>query len=146
MCRRRWPLTTDDGGETLLELVVAIAILGVCIVAIGAGVVMTVKISTIHRNQATADAALHNLAETVAGSYQSCGGSRPPDYPALLSLAAPAGFSTPSASVKFWDPATSAFSANSCPAVDPGLQQVTLSLTTNDQLVSESVVVVVRKS
>jgi type II secretory pathway pseudopilin PulG len=143
--QRRWPPANGDRGETLLELVVAIAILGVSIVAVGAGVVMSVKMSAIHRNQATAAAALHNFAETVAGAYQGCGGSTPPNYPALLSLAPPAGFSTPTATVKFWDPAASSFSARSCPPSDPGLQQVTLNLATNDQLVSESLVVVVRK-
>ena len=142
--KRRWPPLADEGGETLLELVVAITILGVCVVAVGAGVVMSVRISTIHRDQATADATLHNYAETVVGSYQACAPTGPPNYPASLSLAAPAGFIAPTANVRYWNAATSTFT-DTCPSADPGLQQVTLNLTSNDRLVSESLVVVVRK-
>ena len=142
--KRRWPPIGDERGETLLELVVAITILGVCVVAVGAGVVMSVKISTIHRDQATADATLHNYAETVLGAYPPCAPAGPPNYPASLSLAAPAGFVSPTATVRYWNAASSNFT-DTCPSADPGLEQVTLNLTSNDRLVSESLVVVVRK-
>ena len=142
--KRRRSAVGHERGETLLELVVAITILGVCVVAVGAGVVMSVKISTIHRDQATADATLHNYAETVLGAYRPCAPAGPPNYPASLSLAAPAGFVAPTASVRYWDAATSTFT-DTCPSADPGLEQVTLNLTSNDRLVSESLVVVVRK-
>jgi hypothetical protein len=132
----------DDVGETLLELVVTIAILGVCVVGIGAGIALSVKISAIHRDQATADAFLHNYAESLQTSYTPC--AAPTTY--TSGLPAPSGFTTPSAAVSFWN-GTGFASLPSCtPASDPGLQQVTLSLNSSDGFTTESLVVILRKS
>lgn len=144
---RRRRRVRGEQGETLLELIVAIAILGVCVVAIGSGIAMSVKISAIHRNQATASAFLHNYAEAVQGSYTPCSGAIPPNYVAVGSLAPPTnGFNAPTATVTFWDPTAVSFNTGSCPGADPGLQQVTLNLASSDGLVTESLVVVVRKT
>lgn len=144
----RHRLRRDDRGETLLELVVTIAILGVCVVGIGAGIALSVKISSIHRDQATADAFLHNYAETLQNSYTPCSAGTTPDYVSIGSLAPPSGFAAPTATVKFWNPSGSpaSFSSASCPASDPGLQQVTLSLNSSDGFTTESLVVILRKS
>ena len=48
-----------ERGETLLELLVSITILGVCVVAIASGIAVSVRISAIHRSQATASDWLH---------------------------------------------------------------------------------------
>ena len=138
----------DDRGETLLELVITIAILGVCVVGIGAGIALSIKISSIHRDQATADAFLHNYAETLQNSYTACSGGVAPNYVSVASLAAPSGFSTPTATVKFWNASGSpaAFNSSTCPATDPGLQQVTLGLDSTDGFTSETLVVILRKS
>jgi type II secretory pathway pseudopilin PulG len=132
-----------EQGETLLELIVAIAILGVAVVAIASGIALSVKVSDIHRKQSTASAFLHNFAETLQRSYQDCA-AQTPNYAALL--ATPAGFNAPAANVAYWS--GSGFGAVTCPGTpskDPGLQQVTLTLTSADQRVSESLTVVLRK-
>lgn len=141
-------LHRDDLGETLLELVVTIAILGVCVVGIGAGIALSIKISAIHRNQATADAFLHNYAETLQNSYAPCTGGVAPNYVSIATLAAPSGFTAPTATVKFWNPggAPASFDSSACPATDPGLQQVTLRLNSTDGFTAESLVVILRKS
>jgi type II secretory pathway pseudopilin PulG len=139
---------TDDRGETLLELVVSIAILGVCVVAIGTGIALGIKTSSIHRAQATASAFLHNYGAALQNSYTPCSGGNAPDYVSIAGLAAPsADFAAPSATVKFWNPngTPAAFSSTACPATDPGLQEVTLTLDSSDGFVSESVVVIVRR-
>jgi type II secretory pathway pseudopilin PulG len=130
-------LRSDDRGETLLELVVAITILGVCVVALGSAIVLSVKTSAIHRAQATADAFLHNYAETLQSSYAAC-----PNY--ASQLVAPSGFQPPSVAVKSWDATAQNFSGPAC--ADTGLQQVTLTLNSTDGYVSESLLTVVRKS
>ncbi len=132
----------SERGDTLLELIVAIAILGVCVVAIGSGIVLSVKMSAIHRAQATAQQFLHNYAEALQSpsAYIPCNGcTSPPDY--VSPLPPPDGFETPIEAVSYWG--GTSFST-SYPSTDPGLQQVALTLTSKDGLVSESLVVVLR--
>jgi type II secretory pathway pseudopilin PulG len=134
-----------DDGETLLELLVAITILGICVVAIGTGIFLSVKLSAIHRGQSTADAFLHDYAETVQGHYQ-CSGTGAPNYVTALGLATPTGFNAPTATVKFWNPTTLTWNGTSCQSDGAGLQQVTFKLDSTDGFVSESLVVTVRDS
>jgi type II secretory pathway pseudopilin PulG len=140
MTRVRRP--RGEEGETLLELIIAIMILGVCVVAVGTGLVLTVKMSNIHRQQAVASDYLHNYAELVqSASYQSCS-SGTPNY--ASGLPTPAGFNTPTATVKYWN--GSAFALSGCPGTDPGLQQITFSLASKDNFVTESLVTVIRST
>jgi type II secretory pathway pseudopilin PulG len=133
----------EDRGESLIELILAIGILGICVLAIGSSIALSVKTSAIHRKQATADAFLHNYAETLQSSYALCNAGAPPNY--VSGLATPGGFNSPSAAVAFWNPGTATFGA-ACPATDAGLQQVKLTLASANGLVSESLVVVLRKT
>jgi type II secretory pathway pseudopilin PulG len=132
-----------EQGESLIELILAIGILGICVLAIGSSIALSVKTSAIHRSQATADAFLHNYAETLQSSYAACIAGTPPNY--VSGLAVPSGFNSPSAAVSFWNPASATFSAG-CPATDAGLQQVKLTLASSNGFVSESLVVVLRKT
>jgi type II secretory pathway pseudopilin PulG len=142
-----------DDGESLIELTVAIMILGIVVVAIGACLAFTVKASGIHRNQALADLYLHDYAEAVQADYKPCTGSPPATASSYISdlmaspIGAPNGFATPTAAIAFWNSTPAAFATSaSCPASDPGLQQLTLNLASNDGHVTESLVVVIRKS
>ncbi len=84
-----------DRGETLIELVISIAILGICVVAIGAGIIGTVMISTVHRDQADASTILHNYAEALqATTYSACAGS-------TYSLPTVSGFAAPTISIAY---------------------------------------------
>jgi type II secretory pathway pseudopilin PulG len=139
----------DEQGETLLELVVAIVVLGTCVVAIGAGITVSIKISDIHRKQAIAQEFLHNYAEAVQNSYSDCTGGSPPSY--ISSLPAPnngGSWTILQPSFQHWN-GTSFVSG--CPANTPadpnlGLQQVTLELKSRDGFVDESLAVVIRKT
>lgn len=68
-----------ERGETLVELVIAIAILGIAGVAILVGMGFSVQASAINRNQAGGGAYLKSAAEAVqkdidsSGTYPSCG-------------------------------------------------------------------------
>jgi prepilin-type N-terminal cleavage/methylation domain-containing protein len=155
----------DDRGETLLELIVAIMILGVCVVAIGTGVTLSVKISGIHRDQSTASAYLHNYAEALQRTYTPCASTYSQTVKTYLDglrasgPGTPAHFGDPAASIKFWqastdvptdglgkfvDPPTSP--ADSCPATDGGVQKLTLQLKSTDGFVTESLDVVLRST
>jgi len=71
----------SERGETLVELVVAIAILGIAGVAILGGIGFSVQASGINRNQAGGGAYLRSAAEAIqkdidgSGTYPSCGGA-----------------------------------------------------------------------
>ena len=130
----------DERGETLLELIVAIAILGVCVVAIASGIAVSVVASRSHRDQATAGTYLHNYAEQLSSAY-TCGGSVPAPNASIQQV----GFSnTPSVAVTYWNGTT--FAGTSCSAAsDPGLAQMKITVKSLDNRVSESLVLVVRK-
>jgi type II secretory pathway pseudopilin PulG len=135
-----------DEGETLLELVVAITILGVCVVAVASGIALSVQVSDIHRKETTVSAYARSYAEaienTVANSSWVGCAATPTTY------RTPAGFSLPSntiyaadvTGVKFWNGSTF---GTSC-ASDTGLQQLTLTVASTDTRASEQLVVVIR--
>ena len=135
---------TNEEGETLIELLIAVAIMGIAVVAIVGGIATTILMSDIHRKQATAGAYLRDYAETLQGSYTSCT-SGAPDYAALLAEPVGGQFTAPTATVTYWDTVSRSFSGSSCPPTDPGLQQVTLTLASADSRASESLVVVLRQ-
>ena len=67
----------EDRGETLLELLIAITILGVCVMAFGSSIALGVATSDQHRKQADAGALVRSYAEQIdsyvaAGNYTGC--------------------------------------------------------------------------
>ena len=89
----------NDKGETLLELMMAVAIMGIAVVAIVGGIATSILMSDIHRKQTTAGAYVRNYAETVV-AYVAAGtpasnlnfSGSPPDYrPSTVGFTAPAG-------------------------------------------------------
>lgn len=135
-----------DRGETLLELIIAVAILGIAVVAIVGGIGTSILMSDIHRKQATAGAYVRDYAEAVesfvaAGNYDA---SATPNYtPTKISFAPPGGFTASVTSVRCWNDTTKIF--GSC-AANGGVQQVTLKVATNtDTRAAESLVVVIRQ-
>jgi type II secretory pathway pseudopilin PulG len=121
-----------DDGETLIELLAAIAILGITGAAfIGAFFTMTTA-STYHRDSASGGVVLRSYADAVtADTYLECGTA----YPAS-SFVAVSGF-TVTNSVTYWksDNVFYAYGATGSPcpaATDGGLQRVLVSVTSND--------------
>lgn len=136
----------DDRGETMLELLIAVVIMGVAVVAIIGGLFASLLMSDIHRKQATAGTAVRDYGEAIAssvagGGYVGCASAS--------SYGSPAGFSVPAGysktvvpgSVKYWN--GTGWQAT-C-ATDTGLQQLTIQVASNDGRAAEQLVVVVRK-
>lgn len=136
---------SDDRGETLIELLVALAILGIALVAIIGAFGASITMSDVHRKQASAGAGVRNYAELVtnyvAGTgYSPCAAAGA--YAAgTVGYTAPTGYSAAPVSIKYWT--GSAWSA-SC-ASDTGLQQLTLAVSSTDTRASERLVLVLRK-
>jgi type II secretory pathway pseudopilin PulG len=138
---------SGDRGESLVEILVAVTLMGVALVAIVGGLVTTIKVSDIHRKQATAGVAVRDYAEAIqhavdAGKYKEC--ALPADYASPAGFAVPGGYSKSviAGSVRYWD--GSAW-ATACPAPDRGLQQLTIEVASTDSRAAERMVIVVRK-
>jgi len=122
----------------------AVAIMGIAVVAIVGAIATTILMSDVHRKQATAGANVRDYAEAVetfvaGGHYDS---STSPSYlPAVVGFTAPAGF-TPTVTVQCWSDVSKVF--GTCTAGNT-VQQVTLSVASTDLRASESLAVVVRR-
>jgi len=139
-----------DRGESLIEALVTISILGIAVVALLGAVLIGVKTSVLHRKHAQAQAELRSWAERIgtapgtgAPVYTDC--ARPANFPALNSPTP--GISGSVTSVRYWDGDSSSFRPSCGP--DPGLQKVTLRITVAAGIhpgFSQTLDVVVRKS
>lgn len=113
----------NDEGETLVELMVAVAILGIAAVAILSGLILSVKASTVHGNQASGGAYVRSFAEAIQASIESGG------YKATCADAENATSGYRSVTVpgipSAYDKAVAA-----CVQLADGLQQLELTVTT----------------
>jgi type II secretory pathway pseudopilin PulG len=66
----------SDRGETLVEVILSVAILGVAGVAIIAGLFVSVRSSVVHRNDATGGAYVRSFAEAIQ-TYVDSNGYKP---------------------------------------------------------------------
>jgi Tfp pilus assembly protein PilV len=141
VCIRR--RVEGERGETLLELIIAIAILGVGVIAIVSGISVSIMATDTHRKQAIAGTTARSYAEFLenaaaqAGGYIDCAGvgTYPPYAP-------PTSFTASVTAVKYWNGST--FSAAN-PCANVGVQQLTIEVASSDKRAIETVVVVLRK-
>lgn len=134
-----------ERGETLLELLIALVIMSVAVVAVIGGLVASIAVSDIHRKQSTAGAAVRDYAENVekhvAGAgYTAC--AAPSAYaPGTVGFTAPSGYAASAVSVRYWS--GTAWTAGPC--TDVGLQELTVQVASSDARATERVVLVLRK-
>jgi type II secretory pathway pseudopilin PulG len=109
-----------EAGETLIEVIVTMIIVGTAISALVFGIATSVMATSRHRDQATANSLLRGYAEAIKenakvspGTYNAC-----PGTPATLTASywQPSGWDTPSHEVHCTD--------------DPLLRQVRVTVTT----------------
>jgi type II secretory pathway pseudopilin PulG len=142
----------NDRGETLLELLIALVILGIAVVAIVGGLASSILISDVHRRQTQSGVIVRDYAEALQAAvtadqanYVACAG--PASYAPSAAAVAATGFTVPSgytatASVQYWNGST----FGSCPAGgDTGLQRVTLTVSSDDGRARQTLVVLLRK-
>ncbi|MGH8985698.1 MAG: type II secretion system protein [Acidimicrobiia bacterium] len=109
-----------QAGETLVELLITISILGLAVVAILAGLGTAVRLSGTHRTQANAEVIAAGGAESVKKQqYVDC----PSSYTANDDVNVPSGWSLSVTSVKNWN--GTSFVSN-CPSPNQKLQLVTV--------------------
>ena len=139
----------DDSGESLLELLVAVTIMGIALVAIVGGLVTAILMSDIHRKQATAGSTLRYYAEAVEASvgaassaYIACATTT--TYASPTGFSAPSGYAAQVTGVRYWNDVGRTFSST-CPSPDGGVQKVSLRVGSSDGRASETVDIVIRK-
>ena len=96
---------TDDG-ESLVEVLLSLAILGLAMASILGGMATSIFGSSLHRSQSDATAVVKSAAETLkdpASRWESC--ATPATYtPMVASVVRPAGWAAPAVeSVRYWN-------------------------------------------
>jgi prepilin-type N-terminal cleavage/methylation domain-containing protein len=138
---------SDDRGESLIELLISLAIIGIVVFTIFEGVRVSIQASDVHRQATTASVYLRDYAEdieTYVGATQSNYQTGNPSFysPAVVALSLPSGYSASIVSGLCGD--GTSWSACSA-ATDVGLQRLTLQVRSPDSRATEQLVIVVRK-
>jgi prepilin-type N-terminal cleavage/methylation domain-containing protein len=131
----------DDRGDTLIEVLVGVIILGVAAVAIVSGMAVSIKVSDIHRKEANAGAYVRNYAEAVEAAVAGGGYVAGTTGYAASLYTPPLGYAASLVSKQCW---TASSTWGSC-STDYGVQQLTLQVSSSDQRAVEKLVVIVRK-
>lgn len=138
----------DEAGETLVEVLVTVVILGLAGVAILAGVELSVKSSTIGRNEATGGSYVRSLAEVIqenvaAGGYATCGGYVTDSAKSRAGI--PSTYTATQSSAQVWNGSSWTNCTNS---TDNGIQRMTITVATPDTDVhkaTEQLTMIVRR-
>jgi Tfp pilus assembly protein PilV len=143
----------DDHGETLIEVLMAVVIMGIAVVSIIAGIGTAIVVSDIHHKQATAGAAVRDYAEALENSvaaspsgYSAAACGNPSLYAVYTP---PSGYTATVLGVRDWndsaaDPSTWAWEpAGTC--VDHGVQKVSLRVASTDSRATETLDVIIRR-
>lgn len=151
MCFAPTRRSRGDAGETLVEILAAVVIMGITGVAVLTGLMLSVKASDIHRKGTTSSAYVRSFAEAIedyvaAGHYQNCAGKDVYKVPAVMNrltdLDSDTSFEVTQLAAKSVGP--NGVAASGC-ASDTGVQQITLSVESKDGRAAEQLVVVLRK-
>ena len=133
-----------ERGETLVELLITIMIIGTAVVAILAGIAVASNSSDEHKKQVGVVVVLRDYAEAVMNApYQGC------NYPINDSSYTPSGYAPPApynasiTAVASYDGASSAPAAfNTCPATDTGAVRITIEAHSTDNRASRTLQIV----
>ena len=126
MTSRAGARTGGDGGVTLVETVLTVAVMGTAVVTIVGGLLTSAVGSDYNRDQADAAVVERNLAEALAAlPYQACPASYVPAY------TPPAGYTATVTAVEYWNTAAGAFTVT-CPAADYGFERLTIRVASTD--------------
>jgi type II secretory pathway pseudopilin PulG len=124
-------MKTDDRGETLVESLISMILLGIIGLAVFSAMTLSVKTSGIYKNRAQSSVALRKWAEQVSAypTYTNCvtSGTWVANHPVSSTYVPPTGGSV--VLVKYWSAATSTFVSTPC-STDQGVQLVTLQVVT----------------
>lgn len=140
---KRFATQSCDQGESLVELLVTLLVLGLAGVAITLGLTLSAKVSDTTRKESNASAILRDYAESLqasvaGGGYTSGNGL----YAAFSVPAAYSGYTATNTSKLCWSQSLTSW--GSC-STDIGVQQLTLQGQSPDGRAIEKLVIIVRR-
>jgi Tfp pilus assembly protein PilV len=137
-----------ERGDTLIELLTTVMIMGIAVTVILGAVAATLRFTDMHRKQAVAGAEIRKFAEAIETSvaattsgYKACANIL--DYQPLYT--APTGYKGKVLTVTFWDAAATPPKFVSGCTTDPGVQRVSLHVWSEDNRADETLDVIIRK-
>ncbi|CAM3252407.1 prepilin-type N-terminal cleavage/methylation domain-containing protein [Nocardioides dubius] len=142
---------SSESGESLVEVLVAVAILAIAAVAVLAGLQLSVQASDMHRKQSTGSAYVRSYAEAIeryldaGANYTPCAAADAYNVPAVTDRVAslPAGFSLHHTAAVPLGGNGAALSGGSC--ADQGVQRLRLEVASADGRAAETLTVVLRR-
>jgi prepilin-type N-terminal cleavage/methylation domain-containing protein len=139
------PSPSEDRGDTLIEVLIAIVIMGIAAAGIFGGLLTSVNLSSYHRSQSSAGVAVRDYGEAIVNyvggtGYASCAAASAYG-PATVGYVAPSGYTASIVTVQYW---TGSAWSGSC-GTDLGLQQLSLKVVPTNSRAAETLTVVVRK-
>ncbi|MFN3256564.1 MAG: type II secretion system protein J [Ilumatobacter sp.] len=113
--------TPRDRGNTIMEVIIAIVLMGFAVSVIVAGIRMTIIVSSTSDSQAKVEAVLTSAADRLANwAYRPCPGENASDYVPIVQAAASAvgwdGSTIEIDDIAYWNPEQSNPSGDSVPA------------------------------
>ena len=134
------PPTNAESGESLVELMITVAIMGFAMVAILAGIWTTLRVADLNSKTSSADTVLRSFAETMKQpataddfEYVPCtvpgGQVTYPTYPAKAPYLQYTATVTKVRYLNGYTAGNEPIWADACPATDGGLQELSLRVT-----------------
>jgi Tfp pilus assembly protein PilV len=134
-----WARVTDDRGSSLIEVMVAVIVLGTAAIAAVGALYTSIAVSGTHRDQTTAATVARDYTERIAGAPDLDCSSAAGTYGSYAgAVDIPTGYTASVGPIESW----TGSSWGAC--VTDKLQRVTV-VATSDDGVSENSVVVVRQ-
>jgi prepilin-type N-terminal cleavage/methylation domain-containing protein len=135
----------SEAGLTLIELLVTVMVMGIAVVALVGGMGTSIIASDLHRKQAKAEAEVRRYAEAVKAEA-TCTASCSTAYTATAVDYTPVAGHTAGTPTVRCHAVDFTSSTSPCDTASAGVQVVTLSVSSSDNEVTETIDVVKRPS
>jgi prepilin-type N-terminal cleavage/methylation domain-containing protein len=138
------PIRRGDEGLTLVELLLALAIMGILFVVVFAGMATFIKSTVVQRATVDLDQQIRAYSERLLSlPYQPCADGSTYNGAGAGQVAPPAGYSVTLTVNEWFD--KDAFTCTHLPATDGGVQQITIEMTRDAGAYKQQVVLAKRQ-